>query len=246
MAAPTTAPIRIDSNGTRQSPGVPSSVQSDGFQEKQNVPNTWWNSIFKNWSDWLRYLAGAPVVQDIRYQVAATDEIPVLDATETQAYAYTLPAGTIPATGLCRLLVKGTFHASAINGATTSIRHRLRIGPVTLTGDVFIDATYVPTGTQGICKFELELILESDGGVGSIGVGTSDVWMWTGTAGGWTHFPNDSGTSGAVPVRHMPATYDIDTTATNLIEVTTEWDDATTGAPSGRLANFSVDFAVLP
>ncbi len=244
MPAPTTAPIRVDSNGTRQSPGIPSAVQSDGFQEKQNVPNSWWNSIFKNWSDWLRYLAGAVGLLHAQYEEPGNDSISSGNGVETVVGTYTLPAGTIPATGTCRLRVSGIYHADDVSAAAY-IRTRVRINPATLGAFSFIDATVVPAGAQSACKFELELILESDGGAGSLGSGTADVWLWDGTVGGWAHYPNDSGTNLATPVRYVPAAYDIAHLGANVVEVTTEWDDVTTGTPNGRLANFSVDFALL-
>lgn len=57
MPAPTYLP-EVDSNGSNQPTdpaGIPQAIKDDGFQEKQNVPNTWWNWLFKTINDWIQW-----------------------------------------------------------------------------------------------------------------------------------------------------------------------------------------------
>lgn len=56
MSAPPTYRPEVDSNGSNlpsDPAGIPAGIKSDGFQEKENIPNTWFNWLFKTINDWI-------------------------------------------------------------------------------------------------------------------------------------------------------------------------------------------------
>lgn len=236
MPAPSTLPS-FDTNASNQPASFPAALTTDGFPEKYNAANVLWNYMFRLIGLWIAWLRSGSVLLHTEPIASTTTQISSADATETVVGSYTLPGGTIPATGKFRLRIRGTYHANATANAT-SIAVWVRIGTTTLAGDLFLQTGFTPAGTAGSVSFEIEISGESDGGTSTEGVAEQRVVLWDGTPGGYK-----SGL-GTAPVLYLPGGVDIDHTADNLIEVTTTWDDVATGSPDGRLAGFHVDFSL--
>jgi hypothetical protein len=112
MAAPTYLP-EVDTNGTNQPAdpaGIPQAIKDDGFLEKQNVPNAWWNWLFKTILAWIVYLnnelgvaaafvaAHAALLAKRGYVMyrEVNGGAGTVIATSPQTFAtYTIPAGTL-------------------------------------------------------------------------------------------------------------------------------------------------------
>tara|TARA_R110000822_G_scaffold1950_10_gene9319 strand:+ start:3211 stop:3927 length:717 start_codon:yes stop_codon:yes gene_type:complete len=235
MPAPSTLPDH-DSTLANQPASYPNALQTEGFPDKYNAANTIWNYLFHWAFAWIRWLRNSPTMLYSRTQGSAVTNISSADDDETVAASCTLPAGTIPATGIFRLVVRGIYHANAMANAT-SIAIKLRIGPTTLIGDIFFAEGWAVSGTQGSADFEVTIIGESNGGTGVEGTVKRTSILWDGSIGGYLLG------SGVVPIAYMPAGVDIDHTVANLIEVTCQWD-LVTGSPDGRVTQFEVEFGL--
>lgn len=132
---------------------------------------------------WIAWLRSGSVLLHTEPIASTTTQISSADATETVVGSYTLPGGTIPATGKFRLRIRGTYHANATANAT-SIAVWVRIGTTTLAGDLFLQTGFTPAGTAGSVSFEIEISGESDGGTSTEGVAEQRVVLWDGTPGG--------------------------------------------------------------
>ncbi len=93
MPAPTQLP-RHDSNLTNQPAAYPSALQSDGFPEKYNAPNTIWNYLFHWALAWLAWLRNSSALLDRFTEERASNNISSGAGVETAIRTYTLPANT--------------------------------------------------------------------------------------------------------------------------------------------------------
>lgn len=232
MSAPTTAPVYVDQNGTNQSPEVPSGVQSDGFQEMQIVPNSWWNYLFKNWVDWLRWLRGSSVLlhADASEGDPTAKDVPA-GTSEEVLRTFVLPAGTFTAANVGRLRVRATYDVQDL-GPATAVELRVRIGG--LGGEVLSNYSLTSWGGDTTGQIDLESTLTgSASGSGFVGNSTDRTSARHGT--GPADFEHN------VDFNYNPS---INTTVARDIVVTVQC--ATASVTTAYVSQFEVEFAHLP
>lgn len=229
MPAPTQLPSH-DSNLTNQPAAYPSALQSDGFPEKYNAPNTIWNYLFHWALAWIKWLSGGTTLLYSRASEGAFNDAPAGTAEEVIA-TYTLPAGTFPSSGKGRLRVRAVYDIQAV-GSASAVQLRLRAGG--LAGLVLSNYNLTSWGvnTTGQIELEADLSGESNGGVGFSGNCTDKTAARHGTSP--SNFEHN------IDFLYNPA---FNTTAAQDIVVTVQCTAAT--VTTAYLSQFQVEFGLV-
>lgn len=154
--------------------------------------------------------------------VTATTDV-TNTVTETTAYTYTVPGGTLGTAGSLRLLIFGDVLENVAGGTNLTIRGKY--GATTF----FTAAPYIPSASATRRPLVLELVLHAKGATNSqVAVGTVTLGD-AGVSGTAVAVVEESaGVINRVPMLGMHTTVAEDSTADKALVVTYQWITATT------------------